>query len=227
MAGGLLARLFYALPLEAGAAARVAELVAPLRTDFPRARWAAPETYHLTLLFLGDVPAEASAEMQAALALAGSGAEPFDCRLSHSGGFGGGRRDRVAWLGLDDTAADRCAVLASALREGLARSRVPAVQEALERAGRGPFRAHLTLCRRATPPLEAELVRRLARDEPIGWRAASIELLSSRLLAGGPEHTVLQRAPLGRTGQALPSAEHRGVADGVDHGPGAEAAEGS
>jgi 2'-5' RNA ligase len=225
-ANPVLARLFYALPLADPAIEQVSGLVEPLRAAFPRARWATPRSYHLTLLFLGDVPAEAGSDVRAALVAAARSVEPFECRLEHSGGFGGARRERVAWLGLDEHAAGLSATMAGVLRAQLARSTVAAVRQAVEAASRSPFRAHLTISRRAGPELEARLARALAAGPRIRWRAGSVELLSSRLSASGPDHTVLAREALGRESGALPSAQRRGASGGADHDPDAEAVHG-
>jgi RNA 2',3'-cyclic 3'-phosphodiesterase len=221
--GPTLARLFYALPLTDPAIARVSTLVGPLRVAFPRARWAVPGSYHLTLLFLGDVPVEAEPELRAALLGAAASVEAFECRLEHGGGFEGGRRERVVWLGIDEGAARQSATLAGILRAQLARSSTAAVRGAVAAAARVPFRAHLTICRRAQPELEGRLARELAARPRIRWQVASLELLSSRLTGAGPDHTVLARAPLGREPTALASGGRRGTSGDDDHDPEAEA----
>lgn len=220
--GPNLTRVFYALPLDDPAIARVSALVEPLRAAFPRARWAAPSTYHLTLLFLGNVPAGAETEVRAALIAAAGSVEAFECRLEQSGGFGGGRHERVVWLGLDEWAARQSATMAAILRARLAGSSTAAVRGAVAAASRAPFRVHLTLCRRAQPELEGRLARELAARPSIRWRARSVELLSSRLTAAGPVHSVLAQAPLGRERGALPSGGRRGTSGAADHDPDAE-----
>jgi RNA 2',3'-cyclic 3'-phosphodiesterase len=47
-------RLFLAIPLAAPAAAQLAQLVSRLRPSAPGLRWSAPESWHITLQFLGS-----------------------------------------------------------------------------------------------------------------------------------------------------------------------------
>ncbi len=101
-----------------------------------RLRWVRPEGVHLTLKFLGAVPASRLEAVTAALEAA---VEPFrvEVRLSKLGGFGG-RRLRVVWAGLDgDIAA--LASLAESIDGAMASLGFP--------KERRPFAAHLTLAR--------------------------------------------------------------------------------
>ncbi len=190
-------RLFVALPLSGEARAAVSELVEPLRAVYPGARWSAPTTYHLTLLFLGDLPSAGVADVRAAMRQAAGHRLPFPCRLQGAGSFGGRGRPRTAWLGLDEAAEAAAAGLALGLRTGVARSELPALAALGPVAGQAPFRAHLTVCRRADPGVPAALAARLVARSAVAWTADRIELIRSRLAADGAEHTVIALQPLG------------------------------
>ena len=103
-----------------------------------RLRWVRPEGIHLTLKFLGEVPAAKREAVENALA--GAVVSPFalDVRLGSLGGFGGRQRLRVIWVGLEGDV------------EGLVRL-AALVEEALGPLGfpreRRPFAPHLTLAR--------------------------------------------------------------------------------
>ena len=217
-------RLFFALPLPPPAVRQVVDLVGPLRATFPSTRWTAASTYHLTLLFLGDLPASALEELRAILAVAAGQARPFGLRLEGAGSFGGRGRPRTAWLGLEQGGEQAAAGLAAALQGGLVRSR-SASMAALVTTAAEPFRAHLTVGRRAEPEVPGALARRLAAQPQIAWRADRIALMRSRLDADGAQHSVVAWARLGQPSRPLPSALPLEAAG--EAGAGAEPTEGA
>jgi RNA 2',3'-cyclic 3'-phosphodiesterase len=171
-------RLFMALPVPHEAAAAIAHLCAPYRRRFPLARWLAPESLHVTLVFLGAVPPAGVDDVLAVMSRAADAGAAFPVAT----GPGGGRvrgDDGVAWLGLA-TGSGAVIGLAAALARGL--------PEGLTRDRRGPRRtpdAHLTVARRADRGLVAAL-----RDQALGplrtaWRADRIVLMRSHLGPGG------------------------------------------
>jgi len=103
-----------------------------------RLRWVRPEGIHLTLKFLGEVPAARREAVENALA--GAVVSPFalDVRLGSLGGFGGRQRLRVIWVGLEGD-VEGLAELAALIEEALGPLGFP-------REGR-PFAPHLTLAR--------------------------------------------------------------------------------
>ena len=136
----------------------------------------APERWHLTLAFLGEVADPAA--LAPALAAVCATHAPLDLRLAGSGTFG---RGGPVWVGVG---GDRAGLT------GLA----AAVAEACRGLGveveRRPYRPHLTVGRRGRPD-----PARLAAYAGPSWTAAEVELVASRL---GPtvEHRVLDRFPL-------------------------------
>jgi 2'-5' RNA ligase len=148
--------------------------VAHLRAQRPR--WpTAPERWHLTLAFLGDVDDVAAVDRQLADRL--EGFPTFPLRLRGSGTFRGG----PVWVGVD---GDVPALQRLAATVG---SAARAAGVALERRA---YRPHLTVGRRGHPD-----PRSLASYEGPSWRAREVELVRSDL-GRTVTHTVLERYPL-------------------------------
>jgi 2'-5' RNA ligase len=103
-----------------------------------RLRWVRPEGIHLTLKFLGEVPAAKREAVENALAAAIVSPFALDVRLGSLGGFGGRQRLRVIWVGLEGD-VEGLAELAALIEEALGPLGFP-------REGR-PFAPHLTLAR--------------------------------------------------------------------------------
>jgi RNA 2',3'-cyclic 3'-phosphodiesterase len=107
-------------------------------------RLTAPERVHLTLKFLGEVPAGDLPRLTSALERIGRNSSPFDASTSGFGAFPSTRRARILWAGIGDGSEE----LGSLAR---------AVEHLLEPEGFDPedkpFVPHLTLgrARRAVP----------------------------------------------------------------------------
>ena len=131
---------FFALALSEEArqqATNVAEEWVSQLLPEQKARWTAPEDYHLTLHFLGDLPEEAQADLVAAAAPVAAATKPFELQLAEAGMFPHPRSPRVLWLGVKPSQT----LLDLALR----------LREALEALGyppeKRPLRPHITLAR--------------------------------------------------------------------------------
>ena len=129
-------RLFVALDLPPALVERLAGLCAGV----PGARWVAPEQMHLTLRFIGEVDGAVREDVRAELGRVS--APRFFLTLSGTECFGGKRRARTLWAGIEP-----CPALADLYAK---------VDAALERAGVAPegrkFLAHVTLARLKTAP---------------------------------------------------------------------------
>lgn len=158
----------------------VAEAVAPLREAAPRLRWVAPDRYHLTLVFLGEVAGERVGAVAAALDAVGARLGPFELALS--GEFGTFGR-RVLWAGLEESEPLRLL----ALRVGQALRPVVAPPD-----GERTFSAHLTLARSGREPVRRDLVGQFTVPA-LRWPVERVVLMRS---AGGytVEHAVALRA---------------------------------
>jgi 2'-5' RNA ligase len=151
--------------------------------DLPGApRWSTPDRWHLTLLFLGDIPAGRLPDLVDRAGPAVAAAPAMTLWLAGGGRFGSQRRPQVAWAGLDGDVrplADLAGRLAAA-----ARSLRLEVEER-------PFRPHLTLGRwRPGRPADAAVVDRLADYHGPPWPVTEVRLLDSHLGAGARYETV-------------------------------------
>jgi 2'-5' RNA ligase len=136
-------------------------------------RWTAPDRWHLTLLFLGTVPAAIVPALVEAAAPAVVAAPPMTLRLAGGGRFGSRRRPQVAWTGVDGDLAPLID-LAVGLTDVARSLRLPV-------EGR-PFRPHLTVGRwRPGRPADGELTDRLAHYRGPEWPVTEVRLLESRL----------------------------------------------
>jgi 2'-5' RNA ligase len=113
--------LFFAVTPPAGALTDLDRALAPLREAPGAPRWMPPERWHLTLLFLGAVPAEQVEELVAAAGPAVAAAPPMTLRLAGAGRFGTRRRPQVFWAGVtgDDAALSALAARLAAVARGL------------------------------------------------------------------------------------------------------------
>jgi RNA 2',3'-cyclic 3'-phosphodiesterase len=83
-------RLFTALEVREPARAALDRVVAPLREAHPALRWTEPPTWHVTLAFVGGVPADRVGLVDAATARAAAGTSLLDLRLTGTfSSFGG------------------------------------------------------------------------------------------------------------------------------------------
>lgn len=130
-------RLFVAVDLSPDVRDALAEAVAPLRNDFPKARWVPPQNWHMTLKFLGSTTPDLLDRVSDAVAEVAAASAPFETHLLDLGAFPNERRGRVLWAGLADLEGHLSA-LAGALDEALAPE--------FEKDERG-FTAHLTIAR--------------------------------------------------------------------------------
>lgn len=190
-------RLFVALEPPDAVRRRVAALAVELRRAAGRAaddvRWVPPENVHLTLQFLGAVPEERVADVEAAVRAAAGQARPLSLEVKGVGGFPNARRPRVVWAGLQgDTEA-----LAGLVRD-LGRRLAPLGFPPEDRA----FSAHLTLGRardaRGAPGLAGSLAH-AAEAPPAPWRAGELVLVESHLSPRGPRYEAIARAPFSHT----------------------------
>ena len=121
-------RLFLAIPLPEAIGLRLA----PLQRDLAGASWRAPETFHLTLRFLGEINETLARDLDDELGRII--AAPFEMRLQGAGSFGG-REPSAVWAGAEAPPA-------------LARIAV-GCETAARRVGLAPetrkFRPHVTL----------------------------------------------------------------------------------
>ncbi len=186
-------RTFIALELPEPVRAAVArvqrDLVSSLAGNV--VRWTPPEQIHLTLRFLGNVPAAAVPEIEAALQRACVGIAPFALAAAGAGTFPEAGRPRVVWIGLDGD---------------LASLRRLAQQIDFETASWGEppdrdFHPHLTLGRvkDARPSEQRRIGQALSRirvGRLANWQVDYVAFLRSELSSEGAKHTRLSMVTL-------------------------------
>ncbi len=128
-------RLFIALDIDDPIRERIARFVEGVNGFAPDARWAKPESLHVTLKFIGEQPEPAVAQIRHALhTLAASHTEIHLCGY---GFFPTAKSARVFWIGME--ADPQLAALATAVDEKMALLGIPREDRA--------FSPHLTLAR--------------------------------------------------------------------------------
>lgn len=166
------------------------------RLDAVRSRvriaWTRPQSWHLTLMFLGEWPAERLPGLGAALRTAVGGHRPFVVRPGGVGAFPDLQRPRVLFLhlGNDDPSGggDPLAQLAADVRRAVDASWREGPQD------HKPFRPHLTLARVKRPPAAGELaaLRSLELGTFPGFEVATVELMASELRREGARYSVME-----------------------------------
>jgi RNA 2',3'-cyclic 3'-phosphodiesterase len=150
-------------------------------------RWAARELWHVTLVFLGEVPEDRVPRLRRELAGVASGVAPFTLRVAGAGTFPRGGAPMVFWAGLDgDT--DRLEALVTALRRASRRSGV--------HVDRKPYHPHLTLGRwRPRDGGTRDVVSALAGYAGPPFRVGEFTLFRSHL-GSAVRHEPLETWPL-------------------------------
>lgn len=180
-------RSFVALPLGdriLGALGAFQEELRPATNDL---RWVRPESMHLTLQFLGDVPGREVPDISRALEEVFARQAPIDVECRGVGVFPNFRRPRTLWVGLAgdglETLAERCEVVLAPL------GFPPAERE---------FRPHVTLARVRNPRGFGAIAPavRAAGERSFGTtRIDGAILYRSELRPDGASYTPLARLP--------------------------------
>jgi len=183
------------LAVEVPAAVRDA-LTEPLRALEPLqevVRANPVERMHLTLHFLGHLPAPDVERLEPVLAPAVLRHQRFQLTAQGVGAFPGIGRPQVLWAGISGPELSRLTALQTDLGGVLRASGLPVDDR---------FHPHLTLARVRRPPRGEE--RTLLRDWSARWQAISfgdlpvdeVALMRSQLGAGPPRYTTLATFPL-------------------------------
>jgi RNA 2',3'-cyclic 3'-phosphodiesterase len=128
-------RLFVALDIDDAIRGRIARFLDGVCGFAPDARWARPESLHVTLKFVGEKPEEEVEHIKHALQTIA--ADAFEVSFRGYGFFPGARAPRVFWLGID--AGPKLSSLAAMVDDKLALLDIPKEEHA--------FTPHLTLAR--------------------------------------------------------------------------------
>jgi len=156
-------------------------------------RWVKPESIHLTLKFLGDVPATKLEAVYAAVQRACATVPPFEMYVEGVGCFPNVRKPRVVWAGVREETG-RLAALQKAVEREMAKEGFAPEER--------PFTPHLTLARIKERADRAEIEalgsavsqERFALATPVGVK--EVYVMKSDLRPEGAIYTPLFRAPL-------------------------------
>ncbi len=183
-------RLFVAINLPDDVRQSMWNGAALLRGQSFPVKWVGPDSLHLTLKFLGEVPEQRVNELSEGIDRAIVGTAPFELPISGFGAFPNPRRARVVWIGCEYVAA-------------LQRIQ-PNVEAEMEGAGfpceSRSFHAHFTVgrVRRDTRPaalggLAKQLQRLHFESQPV---VESVDLMQSELSRSGARYTRRHAATL-------------------------------
>jgi len=152
-------------------------------------RWTRRDQIHLTLKFLGDIPASAVGDLEAAIRRACQGVSegPLHLTLEGLGCFPTPQRPSVVWVGVGGD-VDALAALQAAIEKETA--------GLSEHGEKREFHPHLTIGRvRNVPFRELQRLGGQIQSAKLGtlgdWAATEVHLMQSQLLPEGAKHTSL------------------------------------
>ena len=188
-------RAFIAIELSEDILSAIADLQRQLKKQVPEGtvRWVKPGGIHLTLQFLGDVPAVKINSIAQALTAACAPFHPFSVTVGGLGCFPNAKRPRVTWVGVDEPTGTL-----AALQKAIERAMVPLGFTPERRA----FHPHLTLGRtkRQATRDQAQALGTLITTTQIPFlgqmNVRQVCLIRSDLRPTGAVYTRLAAAPL-------------------------------
>jgi len=179
-------RLFVAITVPLEVRQEIGRALERLRRNSPPSavRWARADQFHITLKFLGDIPAEQVAQVEQSVAAVCAGLSPIHISAKDVGFFPNRHKPRVIWVGAHDDGG-RLVELHRQLDDAL-RWLTPA--ERIEK-----FTGHITLGRfkpghHAAIPKLLEQAAHFANRDFGAWQAEEVELVRSKLTAIRAEH---------------------------------------
>lgn len=184
-------RTFIGLELSDAVVTHLVKRVDALYRIAPQIRWVHRDALHLTLRFLGNLPAEDLREVFDAVECTAAETAPLILAIRGIGVFPDTRRTRTVWAGIHQGENELLA-LVDALSDTLAACGYP--------PERRPFHPHVTLGRVSHPRDAEPLAPYYADLESVSYGSCEISHLvvfMSELRRGGARYTPMQRVPLG------------------------------
>lgn len=192
-------RLFVGIDIDDAIRQRITAFADSLKAVTQKARWVKPETFHVTLKFIG----ETKKEQEIRQILAQVRASRPQIRFCGLGFFPNPRSARVFWVGIE--ADERLGALATAVDEAVLRTGIACETK--------PYKPHLTLARAgshasgsphqqsrggsAFGALHARLSQLGEQEQDFGtMQAREFILYESKLSAAGARYEKLARFPL-------------------------------
>ncbi|HTV40329.1 MAG TPA: RNA 2',3'-cyclic phosphodiesterase [Candidatus Sulfotelmatobacter sp.] len=190
-------RLFIAIPLPETVRAELLRFQNKLQPLLPPrdVRWTKPEQFHLTLKFLGNVPAANTAALSCAVCAVCDNAAPMRLCAEGVGFFPDARSPRVFWVDIKSV---------DGLLMDFQRRLELSVRPFAEKEEANKFTAHVTLAR--FEKLRHRDTDKLAAAAAIGktfgeWTAEEVQLIKSSLQPSGALHVILERFTTKMTGR--------------------------
>ncbi len=187
-------RLFIAIAVPPVVRQEIGRTQGQLRRDSPlgAVRWTQPEQFHVTLKFLGDIPAEQVSEVEKSASWVCAKFPVLELSAQGIGFFPNTRKPRVIWAGASD-GDGQLPELHQQLDEKL---QWLSPTEKPEK-----FTGHITLGRfkpghHAAIPKLVELAADFHARHFGDWQAREVELVRSELTSAGAEHLVVATFPL-------------------------------
>jgi RNA 2',3'-cyclic 3'-phosphodiesterase len=193
-------RIFIALDIDDAIRGRIERFMDGVRGFAPEARWVRPEALHVTLKFIGEMPADVVEQIK--LALASLPSEKIELNFRGYGFFPTPKAARAFWVGVES--GPQLSALAKAVDNTTKTLGIP--QE------KPSYSPHLTLARRAgssgSPSwrkgdganqgfrLLQENLAALHAPEFGSMTAREFFLYESQLLRGGARYTKIERFEL-------------------------------
>jgi 2'-5' RNA ligase len=187
-------RLFIAIAVPPDVRQEIGRAQGQLRRNSPpgAVRWTRPDQFHVTLKFLGDVPAGQVEALKKSVSAVCAGFAAMQLSARGIGFFPNVQKPRVIWAGADDDSG-QLAELFRQMDEAV-RPFAPAEKP-------GKFAGHITLGR-FKPGQRVSMVKLLERATrlrtlPFGaWQASAVEIVRSELTSDGARHTPIAAFPL-------------------------------
>lgn len=189
-------RMFVAIELPEYVKQHIAATIAQLKrqANTPGARWVAAESLHVTLKFLGDVPASRIETIQSSLESVCAAASPMRLSISTLGAFPSIRAPRIVWAGIGGDTNALC-VLAHGF------------DQALSTLGFAPetrdFTPHLTLARiRPDTTVDSRVaiggaIARVSSPHQLTFSADAAAIMRSHLMPTGAKYSRITALPFG------------------------------
>ncbi len=188
-------RSFIAIPVPSAGIQVLEDAVEKLESELGKSvRWVRSESIHLTLKFMGDIPAGMVEQVLEALPPVAAQFSAIELSISGLGVFPNPRRPRVLWAGVHGD-LETLSSLQLAIDDAVGKLGLPKEQRA--------FSPHLTLGRVRRDVAEGQLRRigqAVAAEELPGtppWTADTVNLMRTELDPAGSRHYLVGSAPIG------------------------------
>ncbi|MCX6344063.1 MAG: RNA 2',3'-cyclic phosphodiesterase [Armatimonadetes bacterium] len=183
-------RTFVAILIAPDLKAKIAEVQDQVKMLAPDVKWVAPECFHVTLKFLGDIREDALTQIFSAVNEAAAQLEPFDISFSGLGAFPNPSRARVIWVSIDE-GKEQMRKLAEAVDAALAKVGYAKEEKA--------FKAHVTIGRVKDNKGLGGFARGIDKIDAKDFgrmRVTGIAVMQSELQKTGPVYSQMSESKL-------------------------------